>query len=114
MTVLPKEPEVEDDIENTISPNEEANEESMNREDEPEQYESKSAKEKELGENVEKYGKSGEEFDENVEPNTHGKNSINELFSRVFINDSLSCSALVEKPYNSARIYPTVCIECGC
>ncbi|CAG8700387.1 34780_t:CDS:2 [Gigaspora margarita] len=79
------EPEVEDNTENTISPNEEANEESMNRKDEPEQYESKSAEEKELGENVKEYGKSGEEFDENVESNTHEEISINKLFSRVLL-----------------------------
>ncbi|CAG8633361.1 11116_t:CDS:2 [Ambispora leptoticha] len=108
------ESEVDDDTENTVSPNEEANEENMNKEDEPDQSESESTEEEEAGENVEGSGESEEESDENVESDTHGEDSINELFSRVFVNDSLSCSATIEKPYYSAGIYPAVCIECGC
>uniref|UniRef100_U9T5Z8 Uncharacterized protein n=1 Tax=Rhizophagus irregularis (strain DAOM 181602 / DAOM 197198 / MUCL 43194) TaxID=747089 RepID=U9T5Z8_RHIID len=38
---------------------------------------------------------------------------IQELFSRVFVNDSWSCTSQVEKPYFSTGIYPDICIECG-
>ncbi|CAG8848573.1 37222_t:CDS:2, partial [Gigaspora margarita] len=48
------------------------------------------------------------------ESDTHGEDSISELFSRVFVNDSLFCSATIEKPYYSAGIYPAVCIKYGC
>src|SRR6185295_4556826 len=56
-----------------------------------------------------------DETDEIVEEGSSNNtgNSIRELFSRVFINDSLSCTLQVEKPYYSARIYLDVCIECG-
>ncbi|CAG8449114.1 2639_t:CDS:2 [Scutellospora calospora] len=56
-----------------------------------------------------------EESDENIEePDTVAKNSIYELFLKVFVNDSLTCTTEIEKPYYSARIYPDVCIHCGC
>ncbi|CAG8605330.1 10634_t:CDS:2 [Racocetra persica] len=87
MTMLPKEPEVDDNTEKTV---------------------------KKLDENVDESGENEKESDENLEFDTHGEDSINELFSRVLINDSLSCSATIEKPYYSAGIYPAVCIECGC
>ncbi|RIB24902.1 hypothetical protein C2G38_2280540 [Gigaspora rosea] len=123
MTALPKESEVDDDAENIASSNEEANEEAnekaneenMNRENELDKSESESSEEEEPGECVEEFSKSAEESDENVEESdTHGEDSISELFSRVFVNDSLFCSATIEKPYYSAGIYPAICIKCGC
>jgi len=41
------------------------------------------------------------------------RDSIQELFLKVFVNDSWSCMLQVEKPYYLAGIYPEVCIECG-
>jgi len=53
-----------------------------------------------------------EEEPENEEPEKE-EDSICEIFSRVFVNDSWSCASQVEKPYYSAGIYPDVCFECG-
>ncbi|GES78233.1 hypothetical protein GLOIN_2v1880501 [Rhizophagus clarus] len=47
-----------------------------------------------------------EEFDKNME------DSICDLFSKVFVNDSWTCVSQVEKLYYSAGIYPELCIEC--
>ncbi|CAG8473433.1 7115_t:CDS:2 [Scutellospora calospora] len=49
-----------------------------------------------------------EELNDNTE-----EASINKLFLRVFVNDSLSCASKIKKPYYSAGIYPNVCVECG-
>ncbi|RIB19212.1 hypothetical protein C2G38_2036228 [Gigaspora rosea] len=38
---------------------------------------------------------------------------IQEIFNRVFINDSWTCDSLIEKLYYSAKIYPAVCYLCG-
>ncbi|CAG8854240.1 37007_t:CDS:1, partial [Gigaspora margarita] len=38
---------------------------------------------------------------------------IQELFNRVFVNDLLTCSTPIEKPYYSAKIYPNICYLCG-
>ncbi|CAG8582096.1 11234_t:CDS:2, partial [Scutellospora calospora] len=55
-----------------------------------------------------------EESDENIEePDTVAKDSIYELFLKVFVNNSLTCTTEIEKLYYSARIYPDVCIHCG-
>ncbi|CAG8781914.1 12606_t:CDS:1, partial [Racocetra persica] len=40
------------------------------------------------------------------------KESISELFLRVFVNNSLSCASKIKKPYYSAGIYLNVCVEC--
>ena len=92
--VLPKQPDIQ---ENDIS-DEEADD--QDREDENEQ-EPKDTDDEESDNNLE------EESDNNV------GDSIRELFSRVFINDSWSCSLQVEKPYYSAGIYLDACVECG-
>src|SRR6266542_6179784 len=47
------------------------------------------------------------------ESDSSARDSIRELFSRVFINDSWFCASQVEKPYYSTGIYPDICIECG-
>ncbi|CAG8612740.1 7401_t:CDS:2, partial [Scutellospora calospora] len=115
MVVLLEQPEVEVEEENIMSSNEEVNQNNINKEDKPDQFGSESSEEDEPDENEEISSKSAEESDENVEESdTHGEDLIHELFSRVFINDSLSCNANVEKPYYSAGIYSDVCIECGC
>lgn len=55
-----------------------------------------------------------EDSDNNEEEEYEKKeDSIREIFSRVFVNDSWSCASQVEKPYYSAGIYPDVCIKCG-
>ncbi|CAG8848930.1 30799_t:CDS:1, partial [Racocetra persica] len=55
------------------------------------------------------------ESDKNIEePDTVAKDSIYELFLKVFVNDLLICTTKIEKPYYSARIYPDVCVHCGC
>lgn len=55
-----------------------------------------------------------EDSDNNEEEEHEEKeDSIREIFSRVFVNDSWTCASQVEKPYFSAGIYPDVCIECG-
>ncbi|EXX50135.1 hypothetical protein GLOIN_2v1786258 [Rhizophagus irregularis DAOM 181602=DAOM 197198] len=54
-----------------------------------------------------------ENSDDENESDNNMEDSIRELFSRVFVNDSWSCTSQVEKPYYSAGIYPDVCIECG-
>ena len=51
-----------------------------------------------------------EESDNN---DKESEDSVHEIFSRVFVNDSWSCASQVEKPYYSTGIYPDVCIECG-
>ncbi|CAG8654977.1 11364_t:CDS:1, partial [Scutellospora calospora] len=38
---------------------------------------------------------------------------IQELFTRVFVNDSLTCASPMEKLYYSAKIYPLVCYLCS-
>ncbi|GES92325.1 hypothetical protein GLOIN_2v1786258 [Rhizophagus clarus] len=40
------------------------------------------------------------------------KDSIREIFSRVFVNDSWSCASQIEKPYYSAGIFLDICFEC--
>ncbi|RHZ79347.1 hypothetical protein Glove_149g119 [Diversispora epigaea] len=47
------------------------------------------------------------------ESSNNTENTIHELFSRVFVNDSMSCASQVEKSYYLASIYPNVCIEYG-
>ncbi|UZO22623.1 uncharacterized protein OCT59_014981 [Rhizophagus irregularis] len=54
-----------------------------------------------------------ENSDDENESDNNIKDSIRELFSRVFVNDSWSCTSQIKKPYYSAGIYPDVCIECG-
>ncbi|CAG8832438.1 32325_t:CDS:2, partial [Racocetra persica] len=46
--------------------------------------------------------------------NNNTEDSISELFSRVFVNDSLFCASKIEKPYYSAKIYSNICINCRC
>ncbi|CAG8846194.1 28703_t:CDS:2, partial [Racocetra persica] len=59
--------------------------------------------------------KIAEESNENIEePDTVAKDSIYKLFLKVFVSDSLICTTEIEKPYYSARIYPDVCVHCGC
>ncbi|CAG8531694.1 5959_t:CDS:2 [Cetraspora pellucida] len=41
------------------------------------------------------------------------KDSVQELFTRVFVNDSLICASPIKKPYYSAKIYPIICYLCG-
>lgn len=53
------------------------------------------------------------EEEEPVEEPEKEEDSIREIFSRVFVNDSWSCASQVEKPYYSAGIFPDVCFECG-
>ena len=50
---------------------------------------------------------------EDEESSEKEEDSIREIFSRVFVNDSWTCASQVEKPYYSAGIYPEVCIKCG-
>ncbi|CAG8838054.1 3971_t:CDS:2, partial [Gigaspora margarita] len=45
--------------------------------------------------------------------NNYAKESISELFSRVLVNNLLSCASKIKKPYYLAKIYPNVCINCG-
>ncbi|GBB92620.1 hypothetical protein RclHR1_20330001 [Rhizophagus clarus] len=40
------------------------------------------------------------------------EDTIREIFSRVFVNDSWSCASQVKKPYYSAGIFLDVCFEC--
>lgn len=51
--------------------------------------------------------------DETAEESEKDVEAIHELFTRVFVNDSWTCTSPVEKPYYSAGIYPDICIECG-
>ena len=54
-----------------------------------------------------------EKEDSEEEEHEKKEDSICEIFSRVFVNDSWSCVSQVEKSYYSAGIYPDICIECG-
>ena len=53
-----------------------------------------------------------EESDIDMEESDNAKDSIHELFLRVFVNDSWSYASQVERPYYSAGIYPDICITC--
>ncbi|CAG8825221.1 9089_t:CDS:2, partial [Gigaspora margarita] len=109
-----EQPEVNSDVKNTTNSNEEANQENIDEEDELNQSGSKSSEEKKPDKNMEESSKSAESDDIIEEFDTHKKDFINELFSKVFANDSLSCDAKIKKLYYSARIYPDVCIKYGC
>lgn len=51
--------------------------------------------------------------DEESDSNTgNTKDSICKLFSRIFVNDSWTCTSQVKKSYYSAGIYLDICIEC--
>ncbi|RIB03381.1 hypothetical protein C2G38_2225241 [Gigaspora rosea] len=115
ITILPEQPKVDDDVENTTNSNEETNQENIDEEDELDQSGSESSEEEKPDKNIEESSESTEKSDKIVEEfDTHEKDSINELFFKVFANDSLLCDAKIEKPYYSAKIYPDVSIECGC
>ncbi len=109
MAVSPKQPD--DDAENdddTENYDEEAdNQEIADVEDneENERNEPEDSDNEEEPDNEEE--ESGEKVPEKEE------DSIREIFSRVFVNDSWSCASQVEKPYYSASIFPDVCLECG-
>ena len=91
MAVLPKQPDEHDDTEDENDKDQEnIDEEDDCNENEPEDL---------------------DDMDEELDNNMG--DSIHELFSRVFVNNSWSCASQVEKPYYSAGIYPDVCIECG-
>src|SRR3954453_11221546 len=95
MAVIPKQPDVHDDTEDENNKDQEI----IDEEDdcnENEQYEP-----------AEDLDDMEEELDDNME------DSIRELFSRVFVNNSWSCASQIEKPYYSAGIYSDICIECG-
>jgi len=110
MAVSPKQPD--DDAENdddTENYNEEAdNQEIADVEDneENEWNEPEDSDNEEEPDNEEEE-ESGEKVPEKEE------DSIREIFSKVFVNDSWSCASQVEKPYYSASIFPDVCLECG-
>ncbi|CAG8759807.1 13806_t:CDS:1 [Racocetra persica] len=111
MIVLPNQDDnLEDDISFDKGDNE-VDQENINKEineEENDSTESESSDDEESAEIA-------EESDENIEePDTVAKDSIYELFLKVFVNDSLICTTEIEKPYYSARIYPDVCIHCGC
>jgi len=96
MAIPPKQPDDKADDQNMEEEDDDFNE-NENKQHEPEDSDNES-------------GKSSDNTNEEIDD---VKTSINELFSRVFVNDSWLCSSQVEKPYYSARIYPDVCIECG-
>ncbi|RIB00769.1 hypothetical protein C2G38_2233037 [Gigaspora rosea] len=93
-------PDVHGNSENVDLNNDDENQEKNTTNDESEGSEPESSDEDYSDENI-------EESDDNAEE------SISELFSRVFVNDSLTCALNIEKPYYSAGIYPNVCIKCG-
>ncbi|CAG8835044.1 23279_t:CDS:1, partial [Racocetra persica] len=100
----------EDDISSDKGDNE-VDQENINKEvneEENDSTESESSDDKEPDEIA-------KESDENIEePDTVAKDSIYELFLKVFVNDSLICTTEIEKLYYSTRIYPDVCVHCGC
>ncbi|CAG8815893.1 12064_t:CDS:1, partial [Gigaspora rosea] len=75
----------------------------MDKEDELDQFGSESSEKEKPNENIEKFNESAKESDEEFD--TYEKDSINELFSKVFANDSLSYDAKIKKPYYFAGIY---------
>ncbi|CAB4438911.1 unnamed protein product [Rhizophagus irregularis] len=86
-----------------------------NSEDDQENMEKEDASNNDEQNKPEDLDNRNEEFEIDIdkEPDNATEDSIYELFSRVFVNDSWSCSSPIEKPYYSAGIYPDVCIECG-
>ncbi|CAG8592034.1 10287_t:CDS:2, partial [Cetraspora pellucida] len=40
-------------------------------------------------------------------------NPVQELFICIFVNDSWTYASPIEKPYYSAKIYPSICYTCG-
>src|SRR3954453_10939164 len=102
MAVIPKQPDVHDDTEDENN----KDQENIDEEDdcnENEQYEP--------AEDLDDMDKDLDDMEEELDDNM--EDSICELFSRVFVNNSWSCASQIEKPYYSAGIYPDVCIECG-
>ncbi|CAB4425838.1 unnamed protein product [Rhizophagus irregularis] len=98
----------DDDTEND---DEEAdNQEIMDVEDN-EGNEENERNEPEDSDNEEEFDNDKEESEEE-EPEKE-EDTIREIFSRVFVNDSWSCASQVEKPYYLAGIFPDVCFECG-
>ncbi|CAG8846918.1 43111_t:CDS:1, partial [Gigaspora margarita] len=97
MSILPNQPEVNDNIKNTTNFNKETNQENIDKEDELDQFGSKSSKEEKLDENLKKSSKSAKKSDDIVEEfNTYKKDSINELFFKDFTNDLLLCDAKIK------------------
>jgi hypothetical protein len=101
MAVSPKQPD--DDTENNYeeADDQDIDDDNENEQDEPEDSDFEN---EESGNNEEEpeEEKSGEEEHEKE------KYFICEIFSRVFVNDSWSCSLQVEKPYYLAGIYPDI------
>ena len=98
----------DDDTDNTVNDDEEADDQEimdMEDNDENERNESEDSDNEESDNDEEEEPKEKEAEKE--------EDSIREIFSRVFVNDSWSCASQVEKPYYSAGIFPDVCFECG-
>ncbi|GET04088.1 uncharacterized protein LOC105326236 [Rhizophagus clarus] len=74
--------------------------------------ESKNENERDEPEDLDNEDESGNEKKEPAEEPEKEEDSIREIFSRVFVNDSWSCASQVEKPYYSAGIFPDICFEC--
>jgi hypothetical protein len=106
IAVPPKQPD--DDVENEISHDKEADDQEIMDEEDKSNEPEDSDNEDEKSDNNEE-----EESEKEEEESEKEEDSIREIFSRVFVNDSWSCASQIEKPYYSAGIYPDVCIECG-
>ena len=102
MAIPPK--RSDDDMNNEISHDKEADDqEIMDEEDDSNENEHE----------PEDLDNEEEESDNNDKESEKEEDSVREIFSRVFVNDSWSCASQIEKPYYSTGIYPDVCIECG-
>jgi len=106
MAVSPKQPDDDTENDHEEADDQDIDDDNENEQDEPEDSDFEN-EEPENNEEEPEEEKSGEEEHEKE------KYSIREIFSRVFVNDSWSCSSQVEKPYYSAGIYPDICFECG-
>jgi len=106
-------PKQQDIQENEIGHDDEKADDQENIEEENEIHDDdrENIEEDDYDENNEDSDSEDEEF--NIMEDNNVEDSIRELFTRVFVNNSWSCASQIEKPYYSAGIYPEVCIECG-
>ena len=93
MTIPRKKPDIQDDIENEMDEKDDCDENEHEREDSDSDSDEES-------DNAEEKSNNAEKESDNM------KDSIYELFSRVYVNDSWSCLSQVERPYYSTKIYP--------
>ncbi|CAG8761925.1 15505_t:CDS:2, partial [Cetraspora pellucida] len=78
------------------------------------------SEEEDQGDQEEDRGNQSDQDDTNTKPDFVDDNIkdvisdlVQELFTRIFVNDSWMCASSIEKPYYSAEIYPSICYTCS-